>query len=333
MGLGYLITIGGDDTAFASCEVARVAEGKIRVAHVPKTIDNDLPLPGDMPTFGFETARHVGASLVLNMMEDSRATNRWFFAVVMGRKAGHLALGIGNAAGATLTVIPEEFPEERVGLSDVCAVLEGAILKRRAMGRKDGMAVIAEGVGEKLDPEELKRVPGVKVYYDPYGHISLGDIPLASIFKQEIVRRFAERGERISIVDVKLGYELRCAPPIPFDVDYTRTLGYGAVQVLMSDSSDEKLRRGALVCLEGGHLHALPFEELRDPITGRTRVRSVDIRSEHYKVARDYMIRLEQRDLEDPTMRAKLAEVAGMSPEELDSTFAGVLFDAQRMAA
>src|SRR3990170_5257219 len=149
MGLGYLITIGGDDTAFASCEVARVAEGKIRVAHVPKTIDNDLPLPGDMPTFGFETARHVGASLVLNMMEDSRTTNRWFFAVVMGRKAGHLALGIGNAAGATLTVIPEEFPEERVALSDVCAVLEGAILKRRVMGRKDGMAVIAEGVGEK----------------------------------------------------------------------------------------------------------------------------------------------------------------------------------------
>ena len=107
--IGYLATIGGDDTMFAASQVAKHAGGRIRVCHIPKTIDNDLPLPGEIPTFGFETARQRGFELVQNLMEDSRTTARWYFIVVMGRSAGHLALGIGKAAGATLTVIPEEF--------------------------------------------------------------------------------------------------------------------------------------------------------------------------------------------------------------------------------
>lgn len=325
LGVGYLVTIGGDDTAFGACEVAQAAEGAIRVAHVPKTIDNDLPLPGGMPTFGYETARHVGTELVRNLMEDSRTTNRWFFAVAMGRKAGHLALGIGKAAGATITLIPEEFPGERVGLDRVCGMLEGAILKRLALGRQDGLAVIAEGIAEKLDPEELARVPGVVVDYDPYGHLRLSEIPLETILKREVQRRFADRGQSISITDTTLGYELRCAPPIPFDIDYTRTLGFGAAEFLLSESEDPRLRTGGLVCLERGHLKILAFGDLLDPETGRTRVRIVDVRSEHYHVARQYMIRLEPRDLADPTMCATLARAAGLGPSEFRDAFAPVV--------
>ena len=322
LGIRYLVTIGGDDTAFSASEVAKVAGGQIRIAHVPKTIDNDLPLPGGMPTFGFETARHVGTELVRNLMEDSRTTNRWYFVVVMGRKAGHLALGIGKAAGATLTVIGEEFPKERITLAEVCDVLEGAILKRRVLGRKDGVAVIAEGIGEKLDPEELAKIPGVEVEYDPHGHIRLGEIPLATILKREIQRRFAERGEKMTIVDVTLGYELRCAPPIPFDIDYTRTLGYGAVKFLLSEPENEKVRLGGMVCLDSGRIRVLPFDELRDPETGRTEIRLVDIHSEHYRVAREYMIRLERSDLENPEMLAKLASAAKKTPEQYKARFA-----------
>jgi len=325
LGIRYLVTIGGDDTAFSASEVVKAAGGNIRVAHVPKTIDNDLPLPGGMPTFGFETARHVGTELVRNLMEDSRTTNRWYFVVAMGRKAGHLALGIGKAAGATITVIGEEFPKERITLAEVCDVLEGAILKRRVLGRKDGVAVIAEGIGEKLDPEELAKIPGVEVERDPHGHIRLGEIPLATILKREIQRRFKERGEKITIVDVTLGYELRCAPPIPFDIDYTRTLGYGAVKFLLSEPKDDKVKEGGMVCLVGGRLEILPFDELRDPVTGRTKVRLVDINSEHYKVAREYMIRLEREDLENPEMLAKLAAAAKMTPEEFKKKFAHVV--------
>jgi 6-phosphofructokinase 1 len=323
LGISHLVTIGGDDTAFAAFAVTRAAEAAVRVAHVPKTIDNDLPLPGGMPTFGFSTARHVGTELVRNLMEDSRTTGRWFLVVVMGRKAGHLALGIGKAAGATLTIIPEEFSQERISLSEVSSILEGAILKRRVMGRQDGLAVVAEGIGEKLDPEELAKIPGVEVEYDPYGHIRLGEIPLATVLKREVQNCFARHGERLPIVDLTLGYELRCAPPIPFDIDYTRTLGYGAVQFLLSEPQDERLRSGGLVCLEDRQLlHVLPFEELRDPETGRTRIRTVDVRSEYYRVARKYMIRLEQHDLEDPAMRVKLAEAAKMTSEELEQRFA-----------
>jgi len=325
LGIRYLVTIGGDDTAFSASEVVKAAGGTIRVAHVPKTIDNDLPLPGGMPTFGFETARHVGTELVRNLMEDSRTTNRWYFVVAMGRKAGHLALGIGKAAGATITVIGEEFPKERITLAEVCDVLEGAILKRRVLGRKDGVAVIAEGIGEKLDPEELAKIPGVEIERDPHGHIRLGEIPLATILKREIQRRFKERGEKITIVDVTLGYELRCAPPIPFDIDYTRTLGYGAVKFLLSEPKDDRVKEGGMVCLVGGRLEILPFDELRDPVTGRTKVRLVDINSEHYKVAREYMIRLEREDLENPEMLAKLAAAAKMTPEEFKKKFAHVV--------
>jgi 6-phosphofructokinase 1 len=325
LGIRYLVTIGGDDTAFSASEVVKAAGGNIRVAHVPKTIDNDLPLPGGMPTFGFETARHVGTELVRNLMEDSRTTSRWYFVVAMGRKAGHLALGIGKAAGATITVIGEEFPKERITLAEVCDVLEGAILKRRVMGRKDGVAVIAEGIGEKIDPEELAKIPGVEVERDPHGHIRLGEIPLATILKREIQRRFKERGEKMTIVDVTLGYELRCAPPIPFDIDYTRTLGYGAVKFLLSEPKDDKVKEGGMVCLVGGRLEILPFDELRDPVTGRTKVRLVDINSEHYRVAREYMIRLEREDLENPEMLAKLAAAAKMTPEEFKKKFAHVV--------
>ena len=114
LGIEYLVTIGGDDTAFGASEIAKAAGAsgnRLKVAHVPKTIDNDLPLPGGQPTFGFETVRQVGTEAVLNLMEEARTTNRWYFIVVMGREAGHLALGIAKAAGATLALIPEEFPE------------------------------------------------------------------------------------------------------------------------------------------------------------------------------------------------------------------------------
>ena len=106
-----LITIGGDDTAFSAMKLAEQAAGRIRVVHVPKTIDNDLDLPPCVDTFGYQTARHVGVEIVKNLMVDAQTTSRWYFVIAMGRKAGHLALGIGKAAGATLTLIPEEFGE------------------------------------------------------------------------------------------------------------------------------------------------------------------------------------------------------------------------------
>jgi ATP-dependent phosphofructokinase / diphosphate-dependent phosphofructokinase len=325
LGVTHLITIGGEDTASAAAQICRQMEGAVRVAHIPKTIDNDLPLPANSPTFGFETARHLGTQWVLNLMEESRTTNRWCLVVVMGRKAGHLALGIGKAAGATVTIIPEEFPGEHVSLDDLTLVLEGAILKRRSLGQNYGLAVFAEGVAAKMDPDELARSPGADVGYDAYGNIRLEKIPLASILERELLRRFAERGESPSIVPVTLGYELRCAAPIPFDIDYTRTLGYGAVQFLLGNAARDGDGSGGLVCLDEGRLRVLPFDEIHDGEGGRIPTRMVDVTSEHYLVAREYMVRLRRRDFEDESSLSKLAAAATMEPRAFVERFRSVV--------
>ena len=323
LNMSHLITIGGDDTSYGASEIARAANGEIRVAHIPKTIDNDLPLPGDMPTFGYETARHVGAGIVMNLKEDSRTTNRWYFIVAMGRHAGHLALGIGKAAASTITLIPEEFPGDTVSLAEVCDVLEGAILKRRISGRPDGVAIIAEGITSKLNMRDLRKISGVEIPRDEYGNIKLADLPLARILRTEIERRFNDRGEAMGIVDLTLGYELRSAPPIPFDIDYTRTLGHGAVRFLLSEpTEDDRTTQGAMICVVDNQLRAVPFEDLRDPKTGKTGIRMVDTKSLYYDVARRYMIRLEQSDLEDDELVQHLANMASMQPEAFKRRFA-----------
>ncbi len=159
-GITHLVTIGGDDTALSARYISEKSAGAIRSVHVPKTIDNDLPLPPHVPTFGFQTARHVGVELVRNLMEDARSTRRWYIVVAMGRKAGHLALGIGKAAGATVTVIAEEFTQPLVPFATICDIVEGAIVKRRAMNRHFGVAVLAEGLIESSRPGRARRVAG-----------------------------------------------------------------------------------------------------------------------------------------------------------------------------
>lgn len=325
--LSHLITIGGEDTASSAARICQQGLADIRIAHIPKTIDNDLPLPANAPTFGFETARHVGTQWTLNLMEESRSTNRWCLVSVMGRSAGHLALGIGKAAGATVTIIPEEFTAPAISLDDVCRIIEGAILKRRALGLRHGLVVIAEGVAAKMDPEELAKIPGVEVRDDSHGHMRLEKIPLAAIIEREVMRPFAERGESLSLVPVSLGYELRCADPIPFDIDYTRTLGYGAVRFLVNDGAADPSLTGGLVCLEDGRLRVLPFEQVQDPETGRINTRMVDVGSENYRVAREYMIRMRRSDLADDGLLSRLKAESMMSADRLSQRFSP-MFDA-----
>ena len=318
-GVTHLLTIGGDDTALSARFVAHASGGRIRVVHVPKTIDNDLPLPGDIPTFGFMTARHIGALFLANLMEDSRTTSRWYIVVTMGRNAGHLALGIGKSAGATLTVIPEEFPDY-TSVKEIADILEGAILKRRMMGRQDGVAVLAEGLAYRLgDREELSRLLGKEVPVDAAGHPRLAEFPLAQILKEELRRRFAERGEKVTLVGHTLGYELRCAAPTSSDMAYTRDLGHGGVRLLLESGCD--LPPGVMVTLQAGNLVAVPFEDMVDPQTNRTRIRQVDLNSYSYSVARAYMIRLETSDFDTPRLLAALASEAQMSAHQFRARF------------
>jgi len=319
LGIGYLVTIGGDDTMYAASRVAQASARQIRVCHVPKTIDNDLPLPSETPTFGFETARQYGFEIVHNLMEDSRTTGRWYFVVVMGRTAGHLTLGVGKAAGATLAVIPEEFPGP-IHLEMIGDILEGAILKRQALwGRNDGVALIAEGLLERMPEQELTAIEGVQIQRDSYGHLRLAELDLAYILKTLVERRFAARGQGLTVVHKTVGYELRCAPPVAFDCDYVKTLGYGAVEFLLNPDPLTATFDGALVCLVDGELRYLKFDDLLDAKTKKTTVRTVDISKPSYKVAREYMIRLEREDFADPQKLEKLARAASSKDLRLSS--------------
>jgi len=308
----HLITIGGDDTAFSAMRVERHAAGAICVVHVPKTIDNDLDLPAHIDTFGFQTARHYGVDVVKNLMVDAKTTSRWYFVVAMGRKAGHLALGIGKAAGATVTLISEEFAQP-TPLKTVVDTLIGAIIKRLSYGRRDGVAVLAEGLVLGVDPHDLAGFDTAE--RDAHGHVRIDDVNLGEILKTEVTRRLKELGIKMTITAKNIGYELRCADPIPFDMEYTRDLGYSAAEYLISD------RGAVMVSMQGGRFVPIPFAELIDPETGRTRVRAVDVTSTRYAIARRYMLRLSRADFDDRQNLAKLAGIANLSVEQFQERF------------
>jgi ATP-dependent phosphofructokinase / diphosphate-dependent phosphofructokinase len=319
-----LVTIGGDDTAYSGSQVHKQAEGTIRVAHVPKTIDNDLPLPGSTPTFGFETARHYGTTLVRNLAEDARTTSRWYIIVSMGRAAGHLALGIGKAAAATLIIIPEEFGGQAVSLDHLCDIIVGSIIKRLAHGQAYGVVVLAEGLIEAVDQKALAAVIDSsqgrygRVERDPHGNLRMGEIEFGRLINELLVERLRLLGLSMTFVDKELGYELRCADPIPFDAEYTRDLGYGAVKFLRSAEAG---KYGAIISYIQGRMVPLKFEDMIDPHTKRMKTRIVDVHGEGYECARRYMIRLDKLDFEDPESLAKIAGVVKMTVEQFRDRF------------
>ncbi len=308
-----LITIGGDDTAFSALKVDEMADGRIRVVHVPKTIDNDLDLPWGIPTFGFQTARHIGVGIVQNLMVDAQTTSRWYFVVSMGRKAGHLALGIGKATGSTITLIPEEFPGPVVKFSQIVDVLVGAIIKRLSYGRTDGVAVLAEGLVEHLTPEDLDSL--VNVERDAHNNIRIAEINFGEILKYKVLERLREFNLKVTIVAKNIGYELRCADPIPYDIEYTRDLGFSACQFILHGGT------GAMVSIQNGRFVPLYFKDILDPVTKKTKIRMVDPSSESFYIARRYMLRLSKADFEDPYELAKYAVTCGISLDEFRKQF------------
>jgi 6-phosphofructokinase 1 len=270
-------------------------------------------------TFGYQTARHHGVEIVKNLMVDAKTTSRWYFIISMGRKAGHLALGIGKAAGATITLIPEEFRQQPIKLKTIVDTIVGAIIKRLSYGRRDGVAVIAEGVVLGIDPQDLAHVEDVE--RDAHGNVRIDEVNIGEILKREVQRHLGGFGIQTSIVAKNIGYELRCADPIPFDMEYTRDLGYCAAKYLIEGGS------AAVVSMQAGRFVPIPFQHLVDSQTGRARIRMVDIRSTRYAIARRYMIRLRRDDFEDPHQLAKFAATAGISLQEFRQKFEPLIAD------
>ena len=314
-----LITIGGDDTAYSAHMLEQKANGRIQVVHVPKTIDNDLDLPPHVHTFGFQTARHIGVEIVKNLMVDAKTTSRWYFCISMGRKAGHLALGIGKAAGATLTLIPEEVKGRPIRLKSIVDTLVGAIIKRLSYGRRDGVAVSAEGVVLDIDPEELAQVNNAE--RDAHGNVRIAEVNIGEVLKSAVLARLDEFGIKSTIIPKNIGYELRCADPIPLDMAYCRDLGYSAAKTLIQGGN------AVMISIQSDHFVPVKFTDLLDPNTGRAKVRMVDIHSTRYAIARRYMIRLRRDDFDDPHELAKFAATVGLSLDEFVGQFKSLIAD------
>jgi 6-phosphofructokinase len=306
-----LVCVGGDDMVRSALAIA--SRSSIKVVQVPKSIDNDLWMPLPLATLGYETARHAGVDVVKSLMEDARTTGRWYLGVTMGRPTGHLTLGIGKAASATCTIIPEEFPDAIIALSDIVDIVEGSIIKRRAMGKPHGVVLLAEALVERFSPREVAELQDVD--RDAQGNIRVTEIDLGRKVKNEVQMRLEQRGIKVTIVDKTIGYELRCAPPIPFDAEYARDLGYAAVMHLLAGDS------GVLITIQGGECQPIPLTDVLDRETGKGRRRAVDVTTESYHVAREYMVRLGARDFADETWLAALAKAGGLSVEAFRTRF------------
>ena len=315
LGVTDLVTLGGDDTATSATKVAAQAGGGMRAVHVPKTIDNDLPLPGNAPTFGFETAKYWGTELCKNLRVDAQTTDRWYLITAMGRSAGHLALSMAVGSGSHLCVIPEEFPAGRIKLDAIADLVEGAIMKRAAQGEKWGVAVLAEGLLDRMDPQDLASF--VTLEYDEHNNPRLSEIDLGRVVRDVLARRFKERRLDVGWITKIIGYELRCADPVAFDVQYTRTLGVGAVDFLAEGQGN------GLISLQDGRLVGIPFEQLRDPETGKVRIRRVDAEGSVWKAAVALQARLRPEDLEGDRLE-KLAKAAKLDPAAARERYAAM---------
>lgn len=280
-----LVVIGGDGSAVLSYKLSQLFP-EFRIAHVPKTIDNDLVLPNHHPSFGFETACYGGTTILKSLAVDARTTKRWFLITTMGRRAGFLALGIGTAAAATLTVIPEEFAGSRLSAQYIANLVFESMQKRAQLGKPFGIAVLAEGILDCIDPESspiLKECPRDEMGRLIYSEVELGDI-LIPILKQ----RCKEAGFQLAITEKNIGYELRCRDPISFDIEYTKFLGNGAARYLTEPHLGKE--NCVMVTKDYDKMSFKPLKELVGA-DGRIKSRTVDLNSDMYKVARSYMIR------------------------------------------
>jgi ATP-dependent phosphofructokinase / diphosphate-dependent phosphofructokinase len=277
-----LVVIGGEGSAYLSSQITKRIPN-IRVAHIPKTIDNDLILPNTHPSFGFETARFESTRILKTIIEDAKTTNRWFVIRTMGRKAGYLALGAGVAAGTTLTLIAEEFSQEYITPDDVARPIFESVKRRLAEGKRYGTAVLAEGIIDKFDPNNLDAIKDTP--RDDMGRLRFAEVKLEDLVAASLRRMCKAEGITMRFSTENVGYELRCCDPISFDIEYTRLLGYGAVHYLLQGLG------GFMVVKDFDSHEYVLLADLIDSATGVLKTRKVDLESDVYKMARSYMIR------------------------------------------
>jgi len=231
-----LITIGGDDTASTANRLSKFLTDNnhsIQNIHVPKTIDNDLPLPEGQPTFGYQSAKQAGVEIASTIYEDARTSGNWFIISAMGREAGHLAFGIGAACHFPMIIIPEIFNKVEITFDRITRLIISAIIKRKVEGIGYGVVIVSEGVFHFMTDQEIES-SDINFTYDDHGHPELGNVSKAHIFNMLLQKELKKLKINVKSRPEELGYELRCIHPTAFDLMYCSLLGYG-VKKLFDD--------------------------------------------------------------------------------------------------
>lgn len=271
-----LVTIGGDDTASTANRLAKfLASKNVKVTniHVPKTIDNDLPLPEGSPTFGYQSAKEEGVRLATTIYEDARTSGNWFIISAMGREAGHLAFGIGTACHLPMIIIPEMFNKTKITFDKITRLVISSMVKRMILDISYGVAIISEGVFHFMSDEEIEGT-GINFTYDDHGHPELGNVSKSHIFNMLVQRKLKKLNINVKSRPNELGYELRCCRPIAYDLSYATLLGTGVMKLFQEGVT------GCMVTADpAGNIAPLFLKDVEDE-KGKVRPRLVNIDSE-----------------------------------------------------
>ena len=275
-----LVTIGGDDTASTANRLAKfLAKEKLDVKniHVPKTIDNDLPLPEGTPTFGYHSAKEEGVRLSTTIYEDARTSGNWFVVSAMGREAGHLAFGIGTACHYPMIIIPEMFNKTKMTFDKITRMVVSSMVKRRILGIDYGVAMISEGVFHFMSDEEIIDT-GINFTYDEHGHPELGNVSKSHIFNMLTQQHLKTLRITVKSRPEEIGYELRCCRPIAYDLSYATRLGLGVYKLYKNGET------GCMTTIDrGGDISPLYLKDVEDE-HGKVKPRLVNIESESVQV-------------------------------------------------
>ncbi|MCK5808453.1 6-phosphofructokinase [bacterium] len=289
-----LVTIGGDDTASTANRIAKFLQEHnipVRNIHVPKTIDNDLPLPRRLPTFGYHSAKSEGTRIAHTVYEDARTSENWFVVSSMGREAGHLAYGIGAASHYPMIIIPEMFNKVEITFDRIIKLVVSSILKRKIYGMEYGAAVISEGVFHFMKEEEIIS-SGIKFTFDDHGHPELGKVSKAHIFNVLLQEHLAKLDIDVKSRPVEIGYEVRCVPPVAFDLKYCTLLGAGVKELF------DHGKTGCIVVVDNeGTVEPLYLEDVEDK-NGKIQTRLVDINSTDFQMVMNTLHYIDSDDYE-----------------------------------
>ncbi|MBU2974101.1 6-phosphofructokinase [Zobellia sp. B3R18] len=289
-----LVSIGGDDTASTANRITGYLSKEnifISNIHVPKTIDNDLPLPDRNPTFGFHSAKDEGVRIGNTTYEDARTSQNWFVMSTMGRSAGHLAFGIATSCHFPMMVIPEMFNKTSITFDKVVRLIISSIIKRKILNINYGVALVSEGVFHIMPDSELDHC-GINFTYDDHGHPELGNVSKSHIFNMLVQSKLKELGVNIKSRPVELGYELRCCRPIGFDLTLCTLLGLGVKKLF-----DQGVSGCIVTANSKGEVTPLFLEDLQGE-DGKIAPRLVDIDSEFARLCFQNMHFIEEADYE-----------------------------------